>query len=69
MLQIDCNQTPWFTLAPWELLPTARLEAIAHYLNQPETQRLLAEGEAQCAYPQAARQKLHQLGREQPICK
>ena len=61
-LSVSCTQTPWFTLAPWELLPTARLEAIAHYLNQPETQRLLAEGEAQCAYPQAVRQKLHQLG-------
>jgi alkylation response protein AidB-like acyl-CoA dehydrogenase len=59
---INVTQTPWFALAPWQLLDEPGLQAIAEYLNQLATQQLLAELENERTYPRVVRQQLHALG-------
>ncbi len=59
---INVTQTPWFTLAPWQLLDEPHLRAITDYLNQVATQQLLTELENERTYPRVVRQQLHALG-------
>ncbi len=59
---ITCTQSAWFALAPWELRNEPTLQAIADYLNQLDTQQVLARLEDERTYPQTVREALHCLG-------
>ncbi len=56
------TESRWQQLSPWPLADDERLQAIAAYLAQPESQAELEQYEQTRQYPQRIREQLHELG-------